>query len=107
MVPREKIELTIPVCDSTDPNKVGELTDLSLAGIGVRGLETRKGESRNLLIMPSDFFPVDSFAFDAVCRWVKRRKTAGIVDAGFEITNISEDGKKQLKEVIRLLNFRE
>ena len=43
MVPRETIEITIPVCDAADPSKVGELRDLSLAGIGVRGLETRKG----------------------------------------------------------------
>jgi hypothetical protein len=107
MVPRETIEITIPVCDAADPSKVGELRDLSLAGIGVRGLETRKGQIRNLLLVPSDLFPVDSFSFEAVCRWVKRRRSEGIVDAGFEITSISEEGKKQLQKVIRLLNLPE
>jgi hypothetical protein len=107
MLPREKIEVTIPVCDFADPNKVGELRDLSLAGVGVRGLETRKGEIRNLLLVPCDLFPVDSFSFEAVCRWVKRRRSEGIVDAGFEITGISQEGKKQLQKVIRLLSLRE
>ena len=105
--PREKIELTIPVCDAADPNQVGTLRDLSPEGIGVRGIETRKGQIRTLLVVPSHWFPVDAFSLEAVCRWFKRRRTKGIVDAGFEITGISEESKKQLKTIIRLLNLPE
>ena len=105
--PREKIELTIPVCDAADPNQVGTLRDLSPEGIGVRGIETRKGQIRTLLVVPSHWFPVDAFSLEAVCRWVKRRRAEGIVDAGFEITGISEESKKRLKTTIRLLNLPE
>jgi hypothetical protein len=105
MDPREKLEITIHVSDAADPKQRGILRDLSLAGIGVRGIETRRGEARTLVVAASHMFPVDSFSVEVVCRWVKRRRSEGIVDAGFEITNVSQESTKQLKTIIRFLNF--
>ena len=105
--PREKLEISIHVSDAADSKQEGILRDLSLAGIGVRGIETRKGEVRTLAVTASQMFPVDIFSFDTICRWVKRKRSEGIVDAGFEITNISDEATKQLKTIIRLLNLRE
>ena len=58
-------------------------------------------------MVPSHWFPVDAFSLEAVCRWVKRRRAEGIVDAGFEITGISEESKERFKTTIRLLNLPE
>jgi hypothetical protein len=107
MDPREKMEITIRVSDAADPKQVGILRDLSLAGIGVRGIETQRGEVRTLAIQASHIFPVDSFSLNAVCRWVRRRRSDGTIDAGFEITDVTQESKKQLQEFIRLLNFQE
>ena len=60
-----------------------------------------------MVIEASHLFPVDGFSFEAVCRWVKRRRSEGVVDAGIEITDISEEGKKQLQKIIRFLNLQE
>ncbi len=107
MDPREKIEVTIRVSDDTDPKQIGILRDISLAGIGVRGIDSCRGEARTLLVSASHMFPVDSFSVEAVCRWVKRRRSDGTIDAGFEITNISEQAKKQLKTIVRMMNLPE
>ena len=107
MDPREKLEITVRVNDAADPKQGGILRDLSPAGVGVRGIETRRGEIRNLVIEAGHMFPVDGFSFEAVCRWVKRRRSEGVVDAGIEITDISEEGKKQLQKIIRFLNLQE
>ncbi len=107
MDPREKLEITIHVSDAADSKQKGILRDLSLAGVGVRGIETRKGEVRTLVVTASSLFPVDSFSFEALCRWVRRRRSDGTIDAGFEITNISGEAKKQLKTIIRTMNLPE
>jgi hypothetical protein len=107
MDPREKMEITIRVSDAADPKQVGILRDLSLAGIGVRGIEAQRGEVRSFMVQASHIFPVDSFCVNAVCRWVRRRRSDGTIDSGFEITDVTPESKKQLQEFIRLLNFQE
>ena len=99
---RQKTEITIPVHDATNPRQVGMLRDLSPNGVGVRGIETRRGDLRTLVVAANHLFPVNIFSFVAVCRWIKTRRPEGIIDAGFEITNISEEAKKQLKTIIEL-----
>ena len=97
------MEVTIRVSNAADPRQVGILRDLSLTGVGVRALfETRRGEVKTLVIKANHLFPVEIFSFDAVCRWIKRRRSVGIMDAGFEITNISEEAKKQLNTIIHM-----
>jgi hypothetical protein len=80
---------------------------LSLVGIGIRGIETRRGEVRTLVVEAGHMFPVDNFSIEAVCRWVKRRRSEGIIDAGFEITGNSDEGKEQLQKIIKFLILRE
>ncbi len=105
MDPRQKLEITIRVSDAIDPRQVGILRDLSLVGIGVRGIETRRGEVRTLTVEASQMLPVDNFSVEAVCRWVKRRRSEGIVDAGFEITGISAEDKKQVNKLIKFMTL--
>jgi len=107
MDPREKLEITIRVSDAADPKQVGILRDLSLVGIGIRGIEARRGEVRTLVIHAGHMFPMDNFSVEAVCRWVKRRRSEGIIDAGFEITGNSDEGREQLKKIIQFLILRE
>ena len=107
MDPRQKLEITIRVSDAADPRHVGILRDLSLVGIGIRGIEAQRGELRTLIVEAGHMLPVDNFSVDAVCRWVKRRRSEGTVDAGFEITGISAEGKKQVKKLIKFMTLSE
>ena len=102
---RELLEVKIPICELNAPDNAGVINDISGKGVGVMGLQTKQGETKTLAVMPESFFPVDPFSFDAVCRWVKTRQIEGAIAAGFEITNISDEGANRLKEVIRLLNM--
>ncbi len=102
---REFLEVNIPICELNAPENVGVISDISEKGVGVRGLRVKQGETKTLAVMADSFFSVDPFSFDAVCRWVKKRRADGTVDAGFEITNISEEGATRLRKVIRLLNI--
>ena len=102
---REFLEVKIPICELNAPENAGVINDVSGKGVGVTGLQARQGEAKTLAVMPDSLFPVDPFSFDAVCRWVKTREAEGSVEAGFEITNISEESVNRLTEVIRLLNI--
>ncbi len=98
----QELEIPIPVHDAVDPRQVGLLRDLTPTGVGVRGIETRKGEVKTLIVAVNHLFPVDVFSFVAVCSWIKTRRSDGMIDAGFEITKISKEAEKLLRTTIKI-----
>ncbi len=104
---REFVEVMVPIQDSTDPTNTGAIHDLSQNGLGVSGLKAKRGETKTLVVLADNFFPVDPFSLEGVCRWVKRTESQGIIESGFRITAISEENRAHLEELIRLLRIRE
>ncbi len=102
---REYIEIAIPICDATNLENLGTIRDVSEKGVGVRGVETQKAETKTLVILAERLFPVEPFKFEAICRWVKRKRAEGIVDSGFEITRISQEALLQFWKLKRLLSL--
>jgi hypothetical protein len=81
------------------------VTDVTEKGVGVRGIDAEVGETRTFVISADEFTLVGPFAFEATCRWVNRDGAEGDFLAGFEITKISEDGLRELRNLIRALTF--
>jgi hypothetical protein len=105
LFPRDLVEFPVPVYDSRNRHIKGTITDITEKGVGVRGIEVEVGETRMFVIPAADFTLVDSFAFEAQCRWVKREDVEGNLLAGFQITGISPDGLMQLRNLIRALTL--
>ena len=106
LLARDFLEVRVPVRDVMNPRDLGQLRNISEKGIGVRGIQARTGETKTLMVLADELFPVEPCKLEAVCRWVKRSRTEGIIDAGFEITDISEEGMQQLEKIVRWLSFR-
>jgi len=62
------------------------------------------GKKKIFLIRAEPFDEVQPFTFEATCRWVRvREKERTYYLAGFEITEISDEARSQLRKLIDLL----
>jgi len=107
LIPRDFIEVPLPICDAEDPKNMGTITDVTENGLGIRGIRVQTGETKTLVFFSDRLFPVGPFALQAQCRWVKNGNGSGQMDSGFEITNISEAGSQQLKKIVEWVTLRD
>jgi len=107
LVPRDFVEVPLPICDADDPKNIGTITNVTEKGLGIRGIRVETGETKTLVFFSDRLFPVGPFALQAQCRWVKNGNGAGQIDSGFEITGISETGSQQLKKIVEWVALRD
>ena len=107
LIPRDFIEVPLPICDAEDPKNMGTITDVTENGLGVRGIRVQTGETKTLVFFSDRLFPVGPFALQARCRWVTNGNGSGQIDSGFEITSISEAGSRQLKKIVEWVTLRD
>jgi len=107
LVPRDFVDVPLPICDAEDPKNVGTIMDVTEKGLGIRGIRVQAGETKTLVFFSDRLFPVGPFALQAQCRWVKNGNGNGQIDSGFEITNISETGSQQLKKIVEWVALRD
>ncbi|AFM25504.1 PilZ domain-containing protein [Desulfomonile tiedjei] len=96
------LAMPLPVYESNDPDGKGQVRNISEQGVGIRGLASKVGETKHLVLDPTELASIDLISFYAQCRWVKK-KSSGEYVAGFEIIRISREGFQDLKKIIRLL----
>jgi hypothetical protein len=105
--PRHLALFPIPIYDGKNPKISGMLKDITQDGVGITEIETRVGETRTFVILGDEFVAVEfeTFAFDAVCRWIKTSDEEEGYAAGFEITSISPRDGDQLGKLLQSLTF--
>jgi hypothetical protein len=79
--------LSISIYESTNPEIIGRIRDLSEVGVGVRGLVAEVGELKNLVVVPDEFLDIEPFSFEAKCQWSRMGNKGKVCNAGFEITD--------------------
>ncbi|AFM24728.1 PilZ domain-containing protein [Desulfomonile tiedjei] len=89
----------VPVYDMNDVFSEFIVMDISEDGIKVGRIKSVRGEKRTFLIKALEFDEMQTFSFDAVCRWANRGM------AGFAITSISPSAAIQLKRFINRFTF--
>jgi hypothetical protein len=104
---RVYVEVSLPVYELGFPDKVGLVRDLTEEGVSVKGLEASVNESKTLAIQADELFALPQIVFQAQCRWAKKDSGNDRWWAGFQITEISPQDFEHLREVVRLLSFRE
>ncbi len=94
--------LRVPVTayDRMNSAQEGTIVDIAENGLGVRGIETDVAETKTFVIQVGALSEFDPFEFRAQCRWVKRESFSGGALAGFEITDISKEGMRELRDLI-------
>ncbi|MEW6352008.1 MAG: PilZ domain-containing protein [Thermodesulfobacteriota bacterium] len=105
--PRNYMFFTIPVFDVDDLYTEGIVNDITEQGLQVEGIVAEVGDARTFLIRADEFAEVFPFAFEAVCRWVRYDSDSDTPLAGFEIVNISDGGRTQIRKLVQLLTLGE
>ena len=103
-LPRHFLTLALRIYEASNPANQGELLDLTVKGVGVRGLDVQAGKTTNLVIVSGGFVDLRDISLEAVCRWSRKDKD-GCWAAGFEITSIAEPDLKNLQKLIRGLSL--
>ena len=101
--PRCYLALSVLVFDSASGAHQGKLLDLSKNGLKVAGIESYVGESRRFSIQVKWLEnEVIESRFIAECRWEQGQPNDGSRLAGFRITDISPNDRRQLQDIIQL-----
>ena len=101
--PRYYLDFELPIHELEHPDIEGMVRDLAEEGVGIIGLEAEVGEDKTFVILGDDLGAVEPFQFTAQCRWVKRQEPGGDIMSGFRISDISEEHKKMLRQLIRIV----
>ncbi|MEJ2717476.1 MAG: PilZ domain-containing protein [Deltaproteobacteria bacterium] len=102
---RERISGSrFPIYDLYDMGAEYYVENISETGLQVLGINVNIGERRTFVVQGYAFDDIASFSFDAECRWVKSESRDGLSRAGFEITDISEDGLRGLRALLSKLS---
>jgi len=81
------------------------LRDITENGLQVAGLAGTVGVGKTLVLKPEGLADLLPFVLDAQCRWVKPATNGEESLAGFEITDISQQGVRELKNLIHALTL--
>jgi hypothetical protein len=92
-----------PIYDLYDTRAEYYVEDISETGLQVLGINSNEGEMRTFVVQGYAFDDIQSFSFDAECRWAKAESGEGMSRAGFEITDISDDGLRGLRTLLSKL----
>lgn len=102
--PRVSVPLPVRVYHDETSQK-GFVRDISENGFRVAGIEANVGEAMTLRIPLNELAQGKPLEFDAVCRWSKTvGKTKRYVLSGFDITDVSEEARSQLLELLDLFS---
>jgi hypothetical protein len=101
---REYLTFGLQIQDVHNPAVKAVVRNLSDTGFRLAGIKSEVGEEKDLLILADHFSGLEPILVRARCRWVKKRtKRFDYSVAGFEITEISEEGLEQLRELMRTI----
>ncbi len=101
--PRYYLDFELPIHELEHPEIEGIVRDLAEGGVGVIGIETEVDEIKTFVILGDEFGAVDPFQFEAQCRWVNRQDPGEPIMSGFRITNIEDQHRRSLHQLIRIV----
>lgn len=97
----------VPVFEAQNILAEGVILDITEQGLKTLGIPAHVGETKTLAIRADEFHDIYPFVFDAVCQWTETGRGDEGPTAGFEITDITQTGRRELDKLIRLLTFAE
>jgi hypothetical protein len=98
--PRHHLGISLPVHDAARAANQGVISDLSDAGVGVRGLEVQVDEIKTLVIPADEFFRVGPVIFQAMCTWFREKEEENAHAAGFKVVEVLKGSLKELRTLI-------
>lgn len=101
---RSYVFVPLPIFDLKHHLDKGFITEISKCGFRTSGIPVGTGDVREFLIQPDYFADVHPFVFEAQCVWSLTSHN-GNIQAGFKITNISQEGLIEMEKIIAMLSI--
>ena len=103
-LPRDFIEDRVSISVVGQPETKCFLQDLSDTEVQLTGIKAEVDEIRLLRVETEEFTDIRPFEFYALCRWAKKDLTERNYVAVFEIADISEEDRLELRKLLELLS---
>lgn len=100
---RKPLLVEVPVHVTTNPENCGTVVNMTVRGLGVRGIRCSVRESLSLKICPPDNLNLAGFSLEAVCRWTQQEDNAGDCYCGLEISAITSRDMSNLCALLMVL----
>jgi hypothetical protein len=100
---RQEVDFVLPIFDEKAEEVLGTVLNITEIGLGVRGISSRVGERRTLVIPADEFFDVGRLTVEATCRWSAMDPSDGEPLAGFELVPQSRANIVELRKLISLI----
>ncbi len=102
---RTYVRIWLPIYDSVTQAMRGLVRDLSDNGFRVASLRSDIGKGSQFLIRAELVGEVESFEFEATCRWSKTKEKERTTNylAGFEVTKIGDGALRELRKLVEFL----
>ena len=101
---RHHLDFEMPIYEAERPEVQGRVLDITEKGAKLTGLRAEVGEAINLVALGDTFGDIAPFEFKARCRWMKQ-EYGGHWTSGFEITEISEEGLRELRKLVQSIDL--
>ncbi len=102
---RNYLFVNLPVCEADNESENGYVRDVTEKGLQITRLAATVGNGKVLVLKPEGMADIQPFVLEAQCKWVKPATDEEEALAGFEITDISEQGLHELENVIHALTL--
>lgn len=106
-IPRNFPAFPLPIYETANMHVEGSVRDITEKGLQVSGIEARPEETKEFVIRADEFQDIYPIVFQAVCRWTTNGAGTNGSVAGFEITDLSAEGTREIRNLIRSLTLRE
>lgn len=101
---RYHLDFDMPVYEADRPDVQGRVVDITETGAKLAGVPAEIGKATTFVALGDTFGDIAPFEFGARCRWL-REEHDGECISGFEITEISEDGLRELKKLVQSIDL--
>ena len=98
----DRIPYQVPIYQTDNLNKMGLVRNITEKGVGLKGFEVEADETREFVIVPTEYIDIDPIVFRANCRWVKKDDDGEFI-SGFQITDLSVEGLVELRKLLRFI----
>lgn len=102
---RKPLFIEVPIVVVGDPHNLGTVLNMTVKGLGVRGIRCTAQETLKLEVCPPEDLSLQSFSFVAVCRWTHEEQSDGMLYSGFEIIDISSQEMSHLRGLLMALGY--
>jgi hypothetical protein len=100
-IPRNFLTCALSIQDVADPDKEGNINDISERGLQVTGIKSEVGQVKEFVIPGSKEHDLRSCSFKAECRWVSNGDRGNDIVSGYQIMEIDDPDLKQIQKIIK------